>query len=316
VRIAPTAEHASLAADRAAWRARRAVMEAHDEKHTPFGPRRRHWGEFKQLLVPFRVFLNASGLFAAGRRRALDLRLVELDLAHPDLPPEFDGYRLLHLTDLHLDGMPELTGLIAGLVRGRPVELCVWTGDYRWRMHGTYDQILPGIAEIAAAVSAADGHLATLGNHDPAAIVDDLEALGLRVLLNETVTMRRGGASLHVTGLDDVHYFYTDAAAAALANAPAGFKIALVHSPEAAHLAAAAGYALYLCGHTHGGQVCLPGGRPILTNSALHWRHAKGRWRRGRMIGYTGNGAGTSGLPVRFFSRGEVTILTLRRRDL
>jgi hypothetical protein len=246
-------------------------------------------------------------------RRALDLRLVELTLSHPDLPPEFDGYRLLHLTDLHLDGMPNLDAVIAGLVRKKPVDLAVWTGDYRWRVHGTHEQVMPALAGIVAAISASDGHYATLGNHDPVAMVDLLETIGLRVLANETVSIHRGGASLHITGLDDVHYFYTDMAPAALALAPAGFKIALVHSPEAAPLAAAAGYALYLCGHTHGGQVCLPGGMPILTNSALHWRHAKGLWRRGPMIGYTSNGAGTSGLPVRFFSRGEVTLITLRR---
>ena len=313
MRLAPTDRNLSTAAGRAAWRTRRAEIEAHDEKHTPFGPRRRHWGEFKQLLVPFRIFLNASGLFEAGRRRALDVRLVEIELAHPELPPEFDGYRLLHLTDLHLDGLPGLDEAVMRLVRGTSVDLCVWTGDYRWRVHGGYQQVLPGIAGIAASISASDGHYATLGNHDPAAMLDDLEALGLRVLVNETVTIRRGGASVHITGLDDVHYFYTEAAAAALASAPAGFRVALVHSPEVAHLAAEAGYALYLCGHTHGGQVCMPGGHPILTNSALHWRHAKGRWRRGRMLGYTSNGAGTSGLPVRFFSRGEVTLITLRR---
>src|SRR5262249_54941305 len=149
-------------------------------------------------------------------------------------------------------------------------------------------------------------------NHDPVALVDPLERLGLRVLTNETLTLRRGPAALHITGLDDVHYFYTDAAAPAFAAAPPGFRIALVPSPEAAHVAAAAGYALYLCGHTHGGQVCLPGGLPILTNSLFHWRHAKGLWRRGKMRGYTSNGAGISGLPVRFFSRGEVTLVTLR----
>jgi hypothetical protein len=287
-------------------------MEARDEKHTPFGTRTRHWGEFKRLLLVFGFLLRTSRLIDAGIRRARDLRLVEHELRFAGLPAAFDGYRLLHLTDLHLDGLPQLDDSIARLVRGRPVDLSVWTGDYRFRVHGAYEQVLPGIAKIMQAISASDGHLATLGNHDPAALVDPLERLGLRVLTNETVTIRRGAAALHVTGLDDVHYFYTDAAAAALAGAPAGFRIALVHSPEAAHLAAAADYALYLCGHTHGGQVCLPGGMPILTNSALHWRHAWGLWRRGQMLGYTSNGAGTSGLPVRFFSRGEVTLLTLR----
>jgi predicted MPP superfamily phosphohydrolase len=312
VRITATPAPGTIAAARQAWAARRAEIEARDEKHTPFGTRTRHWGEFKRLLIAFNLLLKASGLFEAGRRRACALRLVERDMTFPDLPAEFDGYRLLHLTDLHLDGLPQLDDAIADLIRGRAVELCVWTGDYRFRVHGAYAQVLPGLAKIRAAVDVADGHLATLGNHDPSAMVGDLEAIGLRVLTNETVTIRRGAAALHVTGLDDVHYFYTEAAGAALANAPAGFRIALVHSPEAAPLAAAAGYALYLCGHTHGGQVCLPGGMPILTNSALHWRHAWGLWRRGRMIGYTSNGAGISGLPVRFFSRGEVTLLTLR----
>jgi hypothetical protein len=287
-------------------------MEAGDEKHTPFGPRTRHWGEFKRLLIAFRILLNASRLFDAGRRRAADLRLVELELRFAELPAAFDGYRLLHLTDLHLDGLPQLEDAIANLVRGRPVDLSVWTGDYRFRVHGAHAQVLPGMAKILAAISATDGHVATLGNHDPVALVDPLERLGLRILTNETLTFRRGQAALHITGLDDVHYFYTDAAAAALASAPPGFRIALVHSPEAAHLAAAAGYALYLCGHTHGGQVCLPGGLPILTNSVFHWRHAKGLWQRGRMVGYTSNGAGISGLSVRFFSRGEVTLITLR----
>lgn len=295
--------------------ARRAQIEARDEKHTPFGIRRRHWGEFKQLLVPFRIFLKAGLIYEAGRRRALDLRLVDLELYFSNLPTEFDGYRLLHLTDLHVDGHPQMADIIAGLARRRPVDLCVWTGDYRWRVHGPYDQVLPGLATIHAAVAAADGHYATLGNHDPVAMVEPLEQLGLRVLANETVTLHRGRSSLHVTGLDDVHYFYTEEAAAALDRAPVGFRVALVHSPEAAHLAAAAGFSLYLCGHTHGGQVCLPGGWPILTNSAIHYRHAKGLWRRGQMIGYTSNGAGTSGLPVRFFSRGEVTVITLRKKS-
>jgi len=316
VRVAATGAENPTVPDRSIWRAQRAAMEARDEKHTPFGPRHRRWGQFKRLLIAFRILLKTTRLFEAGMRRALDLRLVELTLSHPDLPPEFDGYRLLHLTDLHLDGMPSLDAVIAGLVRKQPVDLAVWTGDYRWRVHGEYAQVLPGIAGIVAAIAASDGHYATLGNHDPVAMVDLLETLGLRVLANETISIHRGGASLHITGLDDVHYFYTDMAPAALAQAPAGFKIALVHSPEAAPLAADAGYALYLCGHTHGGQVCLPGGMPILTNSALHRRHAKGLWRRGKMIGYTSNGAGTSGLPVRFFSRGEVTVLTLRSARL
>ncbi len=70
-----------------------------------------------------------------------------------------------------------------------------------------------------------------LGNHDSADMVEPFEALGIRVLVNETHTILRNGAELHLTGTDDVHYYYTDAARQALAVAPEGFKIALIHSP-------------------------------------------------------------------------------------
>jgi len=293
--------------------ASRAEMEARDEKHTPFGPRRRHWGDFKRSIAIFGVLLRLIGLRERGERNARNIWLRELDLPLAMLPREFDGYRMLQITDPHFDGLPQFDDAIVGLVRGLAVDLLVLTGDYRWRVHGEYRQVLPSLRKIVEAVTARDGILATLGNHDTVAMVEPCEQLGLRVLANETVTIRRGDAAIHVTGLDDVHYFYTEAAAAALMEAPPGCRIALVHSPEVAHLAARAGYALYLCGHTHAGQICLPGGQPILTNSVLHWRHVRGQWRRGDMIGYTSAGAGTSGLPVRFFSRGEVTLLTLRR---
>ncbi|HTO85506.1 MAG TPA: metallophosphoesterase [Methylomirabilota bacterium] len=293
--------------------AARAEMEAHDEKHTPFGPRQRHWGEFKRGIAVFGVGLRALGLFERGVQNARAVRLRRLDIDLAALPAAFDGYRILHITDPHLDGLPQFDDVIVDLVRGLAVDLVALTGDYRWRVHGEFRQILPAMAKLVDAVAARDGILATLGNHDTVAMVEPFEQLGLRVLANETVTVRRGDAAIHVTGLDDVHYFYTDAAAAALSGAPPGCKIALVHSPEVAHLAAPAGYALYLCGHTHAGQICLPGGQPIITNSALHWRHARGLWRRGDMLGYTSPGAGTSGLPVRYFTRGEVTVLTLRR---
>jgi predicted MPP superfamily phosphohydrolase len=144
-------------------------------------------------------------------------------------------------------------------------------------------------------------------------MVAPLEALGLRVLLNETLSVARGEARLHLTGFDDVHYFYTPAADEAAATAPAGFRVALVHSPELAFHAERVGYRLYVCGHTHGGQVCLPGGVAVLTANELGHRFVSGRWMHGAMQGFTSRGAGCSGIPVRFFTRGEVTLITLRR---
>ncbi len=110
-----------------------------------------------------------------------------------------------------------------------------------------------------------------------------------------------------------MHYYYTQATARALRAAPAGFRIALVHSAELADVAAAAGFSLYRAGHTHGGQVCLPGGRPILTHMSRLRGYASGLWRCGAMAGYTSTGVGVSSVPVRFNTRGEAVLITLRR---
>jgi hypothetical protein len=300
-------------AARARWLERRLALEAQDAKHTPFGRLPRHRDEFRRLVGVAHVLLTVSGLYARGRRNALDIRLTSQVFDFPDLPAAFDGYRLLHVTDPHFDTLEGTAERIAALADGCEADLLVLTGDYRRRVHGPFEQILAPLAKVVGAAHTADGKIALLGNHDTAAMVGPMEALGLRVLANETLTLARGDAALHLTGFDDVHYFYTTATDAAAAAAPSGFRIALVHSPEFAFHAARAGYRLYICGHTHGGQICLPGGTPILTANELGHRFVSGRWRHEGMEGFTSRGAGTSGVPVRFFSRGEITLITLRR---
>ena len=142
--------------------------------------------------------------------------------------------------------------------------------------------------------------------------------MGLQVLLNQTVTIERKRDVVHVTGLDDVNSFYTEAAHAALRQPFEGCRIAAVHSPEVADLAARAGVDLYLCGHTHGGQIRLPWGGPLISHLRRYRNYSHGLWRHGDMLGYTSNGAGVSGIPLRYNCPPEVTLITLRRpfRDL
>ena len=96
------------------------------------------------------------------------------------------------------------------------------------------------------------------------------------------------------------------------AHDPKIFGVVLAHSPELVREAAATGHALYLCGHCHAGQVCLPGGRPLITHLSRHRKLYAGLWRHGDMWGYTSAGAGLSDPPVRFNCRGEVTEFRLR----
>jgi len=294
------------------WREVRLDMERNEVKETPLGPRSRHWRAFKTLIELFGISLRAFGLYERGLRNAMDVRLNRLDLWFEKLPEEFDGFRLLQLSDLHVDFLPETLQAAVDLTAGVEADICVLTGDFRRRVKGPFDDILPAMEKLASRISTSQGTYAVLGNHDSADMVEPFEALGIKVLINETHTILRGGARLHLTGTDDVHYYYTDAARQALAGAPEGFKIALIHSPELVDAAAENEFQLYLAGHTHGGQVCLPGGWPIITHANCHRRFTRGLWRHGDMRGYTSTGVGVSGLPVRFNTRGEVVLITLR----
>jgi hypothetical protein len=300
---------------RAEWEARRAGMERREVKQTPDKlHHRRHWFFFEHLLDIFGIFLRIIGLYSRGRRNALDIELSEQEVWFDGLPSAFDGYRIMQISDPHIDAMAELPSRIAEIARRTQVDLCALTGDYRYKVTGDSDILRDGLGQVISAVNSKDGTFAILGNHDSADMLPLLEDHGASVLINQTITLTRGDDAIHVTGVDDPHYYFTDAATDALESAPGGFRIALVHSPELGPQASAAGYDFYLCGHTHGGQVCLPGGRAVFTHSGGFRAFSQGHWRTGRMQGYTSRGAGVSGLPVRFNCRGEITVFTLRRK--
>ena len=134
------------------------------------------------------------------------------------------------------------------------------------------------------------------------------------MLVNDAWPISEKGARIWIVGVDDPHYYRVDDAAHAFRTVPAQeFSIFLAHSPEAYRSAAAHGARLYLCGHTHGGQICLPGRGPLLTNSRAPRFTAAGTWRFREMIGYTSKGAGASGVPLRFNCPGEISLITLRQ---
>jgi predicted MPP superfamily phosphohydrolase len=296
------------------WATRRRAIEDSRYLVSRAGPYGR-WRKlaFRAIVTVLDGALRLTPIYARGRRNALDLKKVELDFELPGLPPAFDGYRILQLSDTHLDHFPELAPVARALLEGVEVDMLAVTGDVHGDPRAPIERSTGLLMEALAGVRVRGPRLAILGNHDPAAMVDRLESCGFDVLVNRSILLRRGDDALRITGLDDVHSFYTEAALAALGDHQGEFRIALVHSAEVADDADAAGYALYLCGHTHGGQICLPGGRPLVTHLKRCRHAASGLWRQGRMVGYTSRGLGVSDLPMRFNTRGEIVIVTLRR---
>ena len=153
-----------------------------------------------------------------------------------------------------------------------------------------------------------------LGNHDTIRMVPGLEEMGIRMLLNESETITLDGQRIHFAGIDDAHYYRADNIQNAASTIPHDeFSILLSHTPEIYRQAAHADFKLLLSGHTHGGQVCLPGSIPITLDAVLPRHMGCGPWKYHNMSGYTSVGVGSSIVAVRFNCPPEITLHHLQR---
>jgi uncharacterized protein len=218
----------------------------------------------------------------------------------------------LHISDLHADMNEAAMGNLVQLVKGIRYDLCVLTGDYRGKTFGPFEPALAGVAMVRAHLS---GPLyGVLGNHDTIQMVPAMEAMGIEILINECKAIARGDQRIYLAGIDDAHFYRVDNIEKAALQIPLGeFSILLSHTSEIYRQAANANFNLMLSGHTHGGQICLPGSIPIKLEAVLPRRMGAGTWRYQNMTGYTSVGAGSSVLPVRLNCPPEITLHCLRR---
>jgi uncharacterized protein len=307
-------DHQAKLEDRlpASFLARRLAMESgHDAE--ALGERRFFhvdgWYSFHSVV---RNTLRLSGLYWRGLRNAERIAVRENVVVLPRLPAAFDGFTLLHITDLHVDGNPRAMRRLAALLPELDYDHCVLTGDYRGASFGSYAETLDGMAAIAALLKApAHG---VFGNHDSIQMLPALEAMGIRMMMNESIAVGRGDAVIHIAGIDDAHYFKThDLAAARSGIPPDAFTLLLSHTPEIYREAAAAGFDFMLSGHTHGGQICLPGSIPVTLDADVTREFGAGPWRHRDLVGYTSRGVGTSLVPVRFNCPPEIVLHRLKR---
>jgi len=267
-----------------------------------------NWYSIHSLI---RNSLRLVGLHGRGRRNTLHIRIREHEVGLSGLPTAFDGHTLLHISDPHLDMSPEIVRALIERVRALDYDTCVLTGDYRFRTFGEFEPALEAMADLRAHLK--DPVYAVLGNHDSIRMVPGFETMGIRVLLNESVALERKGAAIYLAGIDDAHYYRVDNIEKAAHDIPhEAVSILLSHTPEAYRNAAHTGFRLMLCGHTHGGQICLPGGIPVITDADCPRALAAGPWKYHGLIGYTSVGAGASIVDVRLNCLPEITLHRLR----
>jgi len=243
-------------------------------------------------------------------------RISEHEVAIRDLDPRHDGVRIAQLSDIHVGRTTpreHVRAAVAAANAARP-DLIVLTGDYVcWRRHEA-----PMVADQLAGLSASRV-LAVLGNHDyftwGSGVAAALEHNGYEVLRNQTTLAHVRGAPLAMVGVDDPVTRHDDLDAA-FAGAPAKTtKIVLCHSPDHGPQLAHRHADLVLSGHTHGGQIYVPGITDrVMKRLGLNYRRGWYAMNQRTQL-YVTPGVGFSGVTHR---RGEgtdaeVAVLTLRR---
>ncbi len=261
-------------------------------------------------------FMAAGAAYYATRvePHAIEYRPVTLIL--PRLDPAFDGFTLVQVSDLHVNGWmtPARLAAVAETVSALEPDALALTGDFV-SSRQAYDK--EALTEALRGFRGREATVAVLGNHDhghrsgPGAIRAMLRAAGVMELENDVLTLRRGEASLHLAGVDDLRFRRARLDRVLAALPETGAAILLAHEPDFADFSAATGrFDLQLSGHTHGGQVRAPLVGPLLLP---HYgkRYPAGLYRASGMYLYTNRGLGMGHFRVRFNCRPEITIFTL-----
>jgi hypothetical protein len=258
-----------------------------------------------------RYLLKISGFYWLGRSNSLKHQLIQHKIHVSNLPKHFDGFTFLHLSDLHVDMSTQATQALIEKIKSLEYDACVLTGDYRAKTNGPIEAAIQGMKQLSEHLKSPV--YAVLGNHDSIRMVPELEQSGIRFLINEAIEIKRQDQSIYLAGIDDAHYYRVDNIEKAAEQIPPDkVSIILSHTPEVYRQAAHAGFDVLFCGHTHGGQICLPGGIPLILDAKCPRRMGSGSWQYADLNGYTSRGAGTCIVDVRLNCPPEITLHTLR----
>ena len=262
--------------------------------------------------VPLLTIAFTAVGFVNARRRA---RVRRVDIPIADLPPELHGFSIAQITDLHVGPTikREYVEAVVDAVNALDADVIAITGDL---VDGGVRELAEHTAPLSR-LTARDGVYFVTGNHEyysgVHAWIAELRRLGLHVLMNEHVVVRRDGAAVVMAGVTDYSAHHFDAShqsdpERALAGAPtdAAVKVLLAHQPRSAFAAAGHAFDVQLSGHTHGGQFLpwnffVPMQQPF--TAGLH--------RHGRLWVYTSRGTGYWGPPKRLGAPSEITYVRL-----
>ncbi|MDP8231081.1 MAG: metallophosphoesterase family protein [Candidatus Zophobacter franzmannii] len=267
---------------------------------------------FVIIYIVVKRLARITGLNKIGHRNSLDLQKKEATLYSPTLAKEHDGIRLLYFSDMHLDNNPELQPILAKMLDTIDYDICICGGDFKADEHPDYTELEGMFGKVFEGLDREKPTFAVAGNHDNNKTITLLEDR-FTFLDNASAKLEINGKVLELVGVDDCHFFHADDIEEAYKDVDRdNFTVFLSHSPEMYKKAEKYDADLFLAGHTHGGQICLPGGFALSGNSGMNRKIIKGLWSQGKMKGFTSAGVGTSLVPIRFNCPPEVVVITLK----
>lgn len=253
------------------------------------------------------------------------LQVRELDLTFPNLPEAFDGYTILHLSDLHLTKLGLLEKKLMGFISQREVDTCLVTGDVTANPRAS-----DIFRRVCSVISHRDPLYMVLGNSehkpwlDSEMLVSALTFDGLHMLINNSDAIERDGQRIVLVGVDDAYSHLADVEKAFDGVDASEFIIFLTHCPSTTPQAMDHGADLILAGHTHGGQVRFPGINWFWTHMRANQALNDGlytpqdltrilRRNAGHTTLFVSRGVGTSRIHIRLLCHPEIAFITLRK---
>jgi uncharacterized protein len=260
------------------------------------------------------VVTSATATACAGCAEASEFVVERPEVAVANLPVSFDGLRVAFLTDLHhgpYTALPYIVDCVRATLALQP-DLIVLGGDYCLREA----KFIRPVFEVLGELHAPLGVYGVLGNHDYAHGISEtlagMRAAGIVELTNRGAWVRRDGEKLRLAGVDDLWRGLPDAAAAFGDATLADACVLVSHNPDFAETLRDRRAGLVLSGHTHGGQVFVPGMRNPFIPSRYGEKYRRGFVDAPATRVYVSRGLGSTGLPVRYNCPPELTLLTLR----
>ena len=262
-------------------------------------------------FIGLSAFRTGYGIYEARRRPTV----VEVSVPISDLPPEFEGFRIVQISDIHTGPTikRDYVQIVSEQVNRLEADLIAFTGDL---VDGSVAALRNDVAPLKE-LSAPHGAYFVTGNHEyysgAEAWIDEIDRIGFTVLLNEHHVLRKGSAHIVLAGVTDYHAgrfikSHASSPKAALAGAPRDLvKVLMAHQPRSIYSSAEEGYDLQISGHTHGGQYFY--GNLLI---ALSQPYLRGLHRQDETWIYINSGTGYWGPPLRLGVPSEITVITLK----